>query len=106
MTRLGCGGGLGGWDSAGSGLCGVCCWSGVSSLFINISRRCSSCFRVSEFSGGRSLSSLMDRSAWVKTLAAATINPSRFAIGIRKLWGSHLRVSTTLVRPVCLDHTL
>ena len=53
-------------------------------------------------SGVFSLLSSLARSALVRSFAAATINPSRFAVGMRNLWGNHWRVSAMLVRPVAL----
>ena len=75
-------------------------------LLANMERSCSSCLRVSFSSGVWSSSLSVERSALVRSFAAATINPSRFATGILKLCGSHFRVSAMLVLLVALVHTL
>ena len=99
-------GGVTGWELCLSGV-GA---SGFSVEFgtalAKIAWSCCSCLRVSLSRGVWSLSSVVERRALQRSLAAATINPSRFAVGMRKRCGIHFRVSTMHVLLVSVDHTL
>ena len=75
-------------------------------LFAKMDRSCSRSLRVLESSGVWSLSVSVDSSALVRSFAAATINPSQFAMGILKLCGSHFRMSAMLVLFVALVQIL
>ena len=57
-------------------------------------------------SGGRSGSRFLDWMAWRRSSAAASIKLSRDAVGMRKLYGYHLKVSHILVELVDGVHIL
>ena len=71
-----------------------------------ISWSCLSCVVVFVLGGGSNVSPSALCRAEVKSFTAVTTRFVLSVVGVRKLCGSHLRVSIILVQPVCLYHIL